>query len=255
MAKPIRLYPKPEKVVKERKPRVIPEWDVFTLYTKEERKELKAKVLELYESNIGPKEITKTLNIPINYVHRVVAKSSFRVSKFRADNIIGEVNTLDLKMNEAKSKVFVNCICCGTEKVLTRAAIKREYIDKQKNYICNKCKTTRSNSKKSLSIRNKTGYIGVQFKKYSKYFGVFGNVSKRGKILLSNFIHVDLNSNLDRALLDCAIKREIFIIENNHNLGRNFTNEELVKLMEKNARDDYNEKINCIHALRTKLGI
>ena len=255
MAKPIRLYPKPEKVVKERKPRIIPEWDIFTLYTKEERRELKAKVLELYESNIGPKEITRILNIPINYVHRVVSKSSFRVSKFRADNIIGEVNILGLKMNETKSKVFVNCIYCGTEKVLTRAAIKKEYIDKQKNYICNKCKITGSNSKKSLSVRNKTGYIGVHFKTYSKYFGVFGNISKQGKVLLSNFIHVDLNSDLDRALLDCAIKREIFIIENNHNITRNFTNEELVKLMEKNAQDDYNEKIGCVNTLKTKLGI
>lgn len=257
MAKPIRLRPKPEKVKKE-STRPKPTWDIFTLYTKEERVELKNKTLSLYESGIGPTEIAGKLKVPLSYVQRTVKESPFRLGKSRAELIISDVEKLGLKMNETKSKVIVNCRCCGKEKLLTRAAFKKDYIDRQVTYICRECfekEKSINGIPRQKTIRNKTGFVGIQFKIYPKYFGIVGNITKNGKILLNNYLHIDLDSDLDQGLLECAIKREIFIIENNYNLARNFTDEELVTTLEKVAMDNYNKKLSEIQKIKTTLGI
>ena len=228
-------------------------------FDKNERKVLRAKVLDLYESNTGPKEIARLLSVPINYVHRVVAKSTHRISKPKKEKINQEILNLGFKMDETNSKVLVYCQHCNKESSIVRAAFKKIYIDNNKTYTCKDCYNSlvKTNGVKKRKFKsNKSGYIGVLIKKYEDYNLVVGKITRNGQTIFLLSKNVKFDEDLNRSVLDVAIKRELFIINECQLLvTRNFSNEELISIIDNNIQNDYKNSLDNLSKLKTKLGI
>ena len=157
--------------------------------------------------------------------HNIKYKDYLKIDEiFKKYNIVYKITF----KNEALLFKFV-CPLCKMPSLKTPFSIKKEI------FMCNEC-VTKNKSKfiagKRISKNNTSGYIGVTIRKSNSgdIIGYKALISYKNKNLL-NIVFKDETLS-DKTLMEAAVHREKYIIENELPHTRNLSNEELISNME-----------------------
>ena len=207
-------------------------------------------IIEIYKTK-GIRKYTKILsdnNIPIRKHLEYSNSTRIRgIRKFGNEKITKSfkiaVETLKkhnfnfnvIDVPNRASRIELMCIQCGAITIYDPWAIMERFKNERfTECVCYSCmrKTTQFDSMAKVLIKksNKTGYVGVCVKneKYKEGFYTYLNYHK---VRLINKTFRDDNLS-DKTLIEAAVYREKYIIENDLPHTRNFSDGELISNME-----------------------
>lgn len=138
--------------------------------------------------------------------------------------------------------VKTKCEHCKKDLKIQVSRFRTRYLESKNPIFCKKCKdmlfASDYLSKKPKMKSNTSGYIGVSIhcNRKHKPLGFRLRVDYKRKILIQKYFFDDTLS--DKTLLEAAIYREKYIIDNNIPHTRNFTDSELISNMEMLGQHD-----------------
>lgn len=140
-------------------------------------------------------------------------------------------NNINYKIVFKNESLFFEFVC----PVCKMTSLKSAFSVKKEIFMCNDCVTKNKSifiAGKRLGKNNTSGYIGITIRKYNDggIIGYKSLISYKGKNLL-NVVFKDETLS-DKTLIEAAVCREKYIIENGLPHTRNFSDEELISNME-----------------------
>ena len=219
------------------------------------KEKLKELAFDYQNSDLSIKEIQTKYNMCDHSIHRLIGKEKGSCKRKRFNNLTNRIikdknvsdtlygkacnllteNKIPFKINLSGKTplIILKCAKCGNEierasnKILLHYSKYKEFGD-----VCRKCydniEASSFASKKLLSKKNTTGYVGIQFYISSssrEYIGYTSSITFKHKRLVRKYFPDDTLS--DKTLMEAVVYRELYIIKNKLPHTRNLNDEEL----------------------------
>ena len=230
---------------------------------------------DYHNSNFSIKEIQSKYGMCEHTIYKLIGKEkgsrkprkryntlTDRINKNKnyADTAFGKACDLltennkpfEIDINGNIPLIILNCAKCGTE--IERPGVKiLAHFSKYKTFdtVCRNCynnsEASSFASKKSLTKRNNTGYVGIQFYVSSssgENIGYASDVAFKNKRLVRKYFPDNTLSK--KTLMEAVVYREIYLIKNKLPHTRNLSNEELLSNLQMLGQHSEYEEIKNI---------